>query len=128
MVNPVKIKALPHIYQSLIALILIMLLPSIVLAHPPKGLTAQYDMAAQSLTIVIDHNSFASSMHYIGQVEVKKNGKTVLTHEYKNQPDKNPFEYKYNIPASEGDTLEIKATCNIYGSKTIEIKVGGTKK
>lgn len=123
MICPVKEKDSPQKFKTVIAFFLILLLPSIALAHPPKGLTAKYDIGSQTLAIIIDHSSFSPSMHYIGKVEVKKNGKTVLTQEYKKQPDNNPFEYTYSIPAVEGDTLEIKATCNIYGSKTIELKV-----
>jgi hypothetical protein len=98
--------------------------PSLILAHPPKGLTAEYDIAAQKLTVRIDHGSFSPSMHYINKVEVNKNALVVIDKTYKSQPDKNPFEYTYEIPAKEGDVLEIKASCNMWGSKTISITIG----
>ena len=98
--------------------------PSIILAHPPKGLTAEYDIANQKFTVRIDHGSFAPSMHYINKVEVKNNTQAVINQTYKSQPDKNPFEYTYEIPAKVGDVLEITASCNFYGSKTISITIG----
>ena len=97
--------------------------PSIILANPPKALTAEYDIATQKLTVRIDHGSFSPSMHYINKVEVNKNAQAVINQTYKSQPDKNPFEYIYEIPAKVGDVLEIKASCNIYGSKTISITI-----
>ncbi len=97
--------------------------PVVVMAHPPKTLTAEYDISTQKLIVRIDHGSFSSTMHYINKVEVKKNSQIVINQTYKNQPDKNPFEYTFDIPAKAGDVLEIKATCNMYGSKTISITV-----
>jgi hypothetical protein len=97
--------------------------PMSVMAHPPKSLTAEYDITSQKLTVRIDHGSFSSSMHYINKIEVKKNAQVVINQTYKTQPDKNPFEYTYEIPAQAGDVLEIKASCNMYGSKTVSITV-----
>ncbi len=100
-----------------------LLYPASVMAHPPKGLTAEYDIAAQKLTVRIDHNSFSPTMHYINKVEIKKNAQPAINQTYKSQPEKNPFEYTYEIPAKAGDILEIKASCNIFGSKTVSITV-----
>jgi len=97
--------------------------PMAIMAHPPKSLTAEYDITTQKLIVRIDHGSFSSTMHYINKVEVKKNAQVVINLTYKNQPDKSPFEYTYEIPANVGDVLEIKASCNMYGSKTISITV-----
>jgi hypothetical protein len=110
-------------YFISLGLLIVLLSPSIILAHPPKGLSAVYDVAAQKLTVRIDHGSLFPSKHYIDKVEVKKNAQVVITQTYKNQPEKNPFEYTYDIPAAEGDVLEIIAGCNFYGSKTISITV-----
>lgn len=107
----------------LLGLVFFFSYPMAVMAHPPKSLTAAYDIQSQKLTVRIDHGSFSPSMHYINKVEVKKNGQPVINQTYKNQPDKNPFEYTYEIPAKAGDVLEIKATCNMYGSKTVSITV-----
>jgi hypothetical protein len=97
--------------------------PTMIMAHPPKNIAAEYDIAAQKLTVRIDHGSFSPSMHYINKVEVKKNNQSVINQTHKSQPEKNPFEYTYEIPAKEGDVLEIKASCNIFGSKTISIAI-----
>jgi hypothetical protein len=97
--------------------------PTILMAHPPKGLAAEYDIASQRLTVRIDHSSFSPTMHYINKVEIKKNAQPVINQAYKSQPEKNPFEYTYEIPAKVGDILEITASCNIFGSKTISITI-----
>ncbi|HEY9159986.1 MAG TPA: hypothetical protein VIS94_02725 [Desulfomonilia bacterium] len=102
--------------------------PTAIMAHPPKNLTAEYDIQSQKLTVRIDHGSFSPKMHYINIVEVKKNSQVVINQTYKSQPDKNPFEYTYEIPAQPGDILEIKAGCNMYGSKTVSITVANQNK
>jgi hypothetical protein len=107
----------------LLGFVVAFLYPATIMAHPPKGLAAEYDIAAQKLTVRIDHGSFSPSMHYINKVEIKKNGQPAIDQTYKSQPDKNPFEYTYEIPAKVGDILEIKASCNIFGSKTISITI-----
>lgn len=117
----------PDLKKTLIIFIMgaacIFSFPWTAMAHPPKTISAEYDPATQNLTIRIDHGSFAPAMHYINKVEIKKNGETVLSKSYKGQPDKNPFDYIYNIPAREGDVFDVTATCNLYGSKTASIKV-----
>jgi hypothetical protein len=106
-----------------LGLLIVFLSPSIILAHPPKGLSAVYDASTQKLTVRIDHGSMFPSAHYINKVEVKKNAQVVISQAYKSQPDKSPFEYTYEISSNEGDILEITASCNLYGSKTISITV-----
>lgn len=71
----------------LLGLVFFFSYPMVIMAHPPKSLTAEYDIASQKLTIRIDHGSFSPSMHYINKVEVKKNAQTVINLTYKNQPD-----------------------------------------
>lgn len=107
----------------LLGFVVVFLYPATIMAHPPKGLAAEYDITSQKLTVRIDHNSFSPTMHYINKVEIKKNAQPVINQTYKSQPEKNPFEYTYEIPAKVGDVLEIKASCNMFGSKTISITI-----
>ena len=93
-------------------------------AHAPSDMKLSYDSTSQMLAVTITHPSPFPGIHYIKSVEIKKNGKVVSTNEYKNQPDQATFTYSYEVPASAGESLEVKATCSLFGSKTINLKVG----
>ena len=83
-----------------------------------------YDSTSQMLTVTITHPSAFPGVHYIKSVEIKKNGNVVSTNEYKNQPDQATFTYSYKVPASAGESLEVKATCSLFGSRTTNLKLG----
>ncbi len=92
-------------------------------AHAPKTVQLAYDTAAQSLRVTLSHPSPSPGFHYINRVVVKKNGQVVETAEYTSQPNTPDFTYVYKISAAPGDTLEVKATCNLWGSKTEKLTV-----
>ena len=98
-------------------------LPTDASAHPPKDIQLVYDAASQKLTATITHNSIAPTMHYIKQVEIKKNGAVIGNNLYKSQPDKTSFTYTYSVQAAPGDVLEATGTCSIYGSKTVTLAI-----
>jgi hypothetical protein len=97
--------------------------PQISLANPPKNVQLSYDSNSQMLEVTITHKSPFPNVHYIKIVEIKNNGNIVSTNKYKNQPDKATFAYSYKVPAKAGETIEVKASCSIYGSKTINLTV-----
>jgi desulfoferrodoxin (superoxide reductase-like protein) len=97
--------------------------PTVVYANPPKEVTLVYNTGTQMLEVTIEHNSASPTWHYINKVEIKKNGTSVNTNEYTSQPDKSKFVYSYPVQAAKGDVLEVTATCNIYGSKTVKLTV-----
>ena len=92
-------------------------------AHAPKDVKLSYDSQSQVLSVTITHKSPFPSFHYIKSVEIKKNGSVVSTNKYENQPDQATFTYSYKVPATAGETLEVKATCNLFGSKTVTLTV-----
>lgn len=100
----------------------IMLCPQVVTAHSPGSVKLDYNMSTQTLSVSITHTRFSDS-HYIDKVEIKKNGNLVTVQEYKNQADET-VTYFYKVTAGGGDTLEVKASCNKFGSKTETLKVG----
>ena len=98
--------------------------PQTSLANAPKDVTLSYDSQSQVLIVTITHKSPFPNYHYIKIVEIKKNGIVVSTNKYENQPDQATFTYSYKVPATAGDTLEAKASCSLYGSKTTNLTVG----
>jgi desulfoferrodoxin (superoxide reductase-like protein) len=76
------------------------------------------------LTVTITHPSSSPTFHYIKYVEIKKKGADAMKNTYKNQPDQATFTYTYKVPVAEGETLEVTATCNMYGHKKVDLTVG----
>ena len=98
--------------------------PQMSFATAPKDIKLEYDASTQTLTVTITHKSIATDFHYIKYVEIKKGGTVISNNKYENQPDPETFTYKYNVPATEGETIEVTGTCSIFGSKTVTLTVG----
>jgi hypothetical protein len=105
-----------------------LLAPQYAYADPPQDVALSYSVPEQTLTVGITHKSPFTGMHYIKQVDIRKNNGQMDTKTYTSQPDKKSFAYTYKIPATANDTLEVTATCNIRGSKTVPLTVGEPKK
>jgi len=95
--------------------------PQMSVATAPKDVQLSYDSQSQMLTVMITHKSALPNFHYIKIVEIKNNGNIVSINKYKNQPDQAIFTYTYKVPARVGDTLEVKASCSLYGSRTVNL-------
>ena len=108
----------------LILLILCCLYPQMSFATSPQDVKLEYDAGTQMLTVTITHPSSFPSYHYIKYVEIKKNGADAMKNTYENQPDMDTFSYTYKVPVAEGETLEVTATCSMYGYKTVNLTVG----
>jgi len=93
-------------------------------AHSPKEIALSYDQAKKTLEVRITHGVDDPAKHYIDGVEIKKNGKTLSKTEYKSQPGEATFLYTYPVDVVPGDVLEVKASCNKFGSKTVKMTVG----
>jgi hypothetical protein len=96
--------------------------PTTVNAHAPQKILLSYDGATKTLSVTVTHTRFSEG-HYINKVEIKKNGKLVTDREYKGQPSET-FTYTYKIDAVNGDTFEVKASCNKFGSTSEAITIG----
>lgn len=106
----------------------IALCPLTVYAHPPKEVTLVYNMTSQRLEVTVIHETSFPGFHYIKQIEIKKKGGSISAHDYESQPTKSKFTYTYDVPAAQGDVLEVTASCNLYGSKTVTVTVGKQEK
>jgi len=108
----------------LILLAAFCLYPQTSFATSPKEVKLEYDANTQTLTVTITHKTLSTDFHYIKYVEIKKGEAVVSNNKYESQPDPETFTYKYKVPAAEGETIEVTATCSIMGSKTVTLTVG----
>ena len=90
-------------------------------AHSPKEVLLSYDLETKVLSVTVTHTRFSAG-HYIDKVEIMKNGTTISSHSYTNQPSET-FSYTYKLDAAQGDVIEVKATCNKFGSASGKITV-----
>lgn len=105
-------------------LFLIALCPMTADAHPPKEVKLVYNVTSQKLEVTITHETSFPGFHYINKTEIRKNGESIGVYNYHIQPTKSDFTYTYNVPAVQGDVLEVTATCKLSGSKTAKLTVG----
>ena len=96
--------------------------PQISYADAPQDVKLEYDSGTQTLTVTITHKS-SFNFHHINNVEIKRNSGIISKNNYDSQPKDVPFTYTYKVDASEGDMLEVTATCSLSGSKTVTLKV-----
>lgn len=92
-------------------------------ADAPQEVLLNYNIKAQTLTVTVTHKSSFTGIHYIKQIEIKKNNEPAEKKVYSTQPGKKAFTYTYNIPAAVNDVLEVTVACNIQGQKTATLKV-----
>ena len=102
--------------------------PFAVVAHAPKDITLELDSSMKNLTVTITHKSPFPSWHYIKLERITKNGSIVSNNEYKNQPDKETFEYTYPVAATTGDVIEETVMCSVTGSKSAKLVINPISK
>jgi len=102
------------------AILLGLIVPMTLAAHPPGSITFVYNQSEQTLTVTIVHETSSPGSHYINKVILKKNGIPAGSYTYQNQPASPEFSYSYKLPAKIGDAVEITASCNVRGSKTVK--------
>ncbi|MBP7341154.1 MAG: hypothetical protein PHG54_08830 [Smithellaceae bacterium] len=87
-------------------------------ATPPEDIQLKYNLATQTLSVTISHDTMLKGSHHVKVVKIQKNGAIVSINTYGSQPTGKTFTYEYKMPAIEEDTFVVTATCNMYGSKT----------
>ena len=95
-------------------------------ANAPQEVVLSYDQAKHALEVRITHTSKDPAAHYVKKVEIKRADKTIATTEYQSQPGQATFTYVYPVEIGAQDVLEVKATCNIFGSKTATLDMRKT--
>ena len=92
-------------------------------AHPPTELSLAYDLSSQTLTVQITHAVSAPSLHYISRVTISKDGRPLVAVDYNRQPEQAAFSYSHPVEAAVGTVLEVTVTCNLFGSRTVQLAV-----
>ena len=66
------------------------------IAHPPQGMTLDYDYETKTLDVTITHNTPGPTVHYINKVDIELNDEIYLSEEYDSQPTTDIFTYSYS--------------------------------
>lgn len=101
---------------------LVALIPFFLMAHPPKKVDLTFNKENNKLKIVVTHNVSDVNTHYIKEIKISVDGKEVKTINPTKQltPDNEIDEV--SIPEiKQGSKVEVKATCNRFGSKKANI-------
>ena len=93
-------------------------------AHSPSNMALSYDSTTNELQVNISHQVSDPKTHYVDKIVVKINGETNINQDYINQSGSS-FSYTYEeIVVSEGDVIQVTATCNQGGSISKELTIG----
>lgn len=114
-------KSIIALCSLLAAIFCLAIIPMSAMAHPPGSVKLSYNLSAQTLTVTIVHNTSSPNSHYINKVTIKKNGNPAESYTYQNQSDPSEFSYTYKLSAKMGDTIEVTASCSVYGKKTAKL-------
>ena len=107
----------------ILSCVLFFLYPGVSSATSPQDVKLAYDAATETLSVTITHPSSFPSFHYIKYVEIN-NGSGAIRNTYESQPEQDTFTYTYKVSAAPGATLEVTATCSMYGYKTVSLTPG----
>jgi len=84
-------------------------------ATPPSAMSLAYDPAVSVLSVTITHPPLGMNGHYIKEVAVNVNGKSVNDSVYTSQPS-DTFTYTYPLALRPGDVVDVTAMCSLSGS------------
>jgi hypothetical protein len=108
--------------KILFSLVVLLFIPVIMKADPPKKVTLAYNEG--KLKIVAEHPTKDSTSHYINKITIKVDGKEFKVVEVKSQSSASEEVIEVEMPdVKTGNEIEVKATCNKFGSKTAKIKI-----
>ena len=103
--------------------LLLFLMGSIAMAHPPSEVVAEFDLERNVLSVEVTHTVGGDPIHFIEKLTVSHNSKEIIVQQISKQlGDSQTF--LYFIPeVEEGDEIEIIAVCNIFGDKSFKFTV-----
>jgi hypothetical protein len=97
------------------------------LAHPPSGISVSVSGTKKSTTVNVtaDHRVSDPKTHYVKEITISADGKMLRSKKFDHQANADTQKVSWTMKPSElvpGKPLKVTATCNKYGSKTIETK------
>ncbi len=103
--------------------LLLFLIGSTAIAHPPREVVAEFDLESNVLSVDVTHTVGADPIHFIEKIIVSHNDKEIIVQQISKQlGDSQTF--LYFIPeVEEGDEIEIEAVCSIFGDKSFKFTV-----
>jgi desulfoferrodoxin (superoxide reductase-like protein) len=103
--------------------LVIFLISSTAMAHPPSEVAAEFDMESNILSVKVVHPVGGDPIHFIESLTVSHNGKEIIVQQISKQlADSQTF--VYFIPeVEEGDEIAIVAVCNIFGDKSFKFTI-----
>lgn len=94
------------------------------LAHPPSKVTLAYDAPTKKLNVTAVHKVKDVTTHFVITLEVSVNGKVVETKNYTVQTSKESLKTDLQLEGvAKGDKVEVKASCNKFGSKKGQLTI-----
>lgn len=111
----------------MVAMVATLAIGRVAAGHPPNAIDLTYDLKAQELLVLVQHPVNDPNDHFIQEVVVTKNGTEVARKTFTMQSSKRdqtmpPFKFQ----AAPGDTIEVTATCNKFGSDREKLTVSET--
>ena len=90
-------------------------------AHPPDSINVA--VSGNTVVITVDHEVQNALQHYIKLITVSVNGEDKIRQTFTLQKGNQQY-VMYVIPEiRRGDTIEVEATCNKFGSLKVQEKV-----
>ena len=71
-------------------LVILSLMSFTAVAHPPQGMTLDYDYELKNLDVTITHNTPGPTVHYINKIDIEVNDEIYLSEDYDSQPTTDP--------------------------------------
>ena len=102
----------------------LVLVSSIVYAHPPSDIIVTFNPKTKILNAVIMHNVSNPENHFIKKVDIALNATVVIEHKLSRQDNNVSQTVTYLIPDTKtGDMISVEAYCSISGKSKKEIKI-----
>ncbi len=97
---------------------------AIAFAHPASDINASYSAQNQTVSISFDHPVENPSEHFIEGVEIRLNGRMIISQVNTAQDSETGGSFIYKIPnLRKNDVLMITLICSRAGKKTATMKM-----
>ncbi len=102
----------------------ILVLPFLILAHPPSEIKITYSLEKSEVYVEVLHKVNSAKNHFIYEMELFVNGKKLIRQDAIEQINNEKQKVIYLIPGlKEGDKLSFWAECNKGGDLKKEITI-----